>query len=157
MRPRFLILAVVGATLVVIATVAVTGAGGVTASAGERTLTFVLKASGDHKVDNPPKGFSSGDLFVGGDTVYDATGKQRVGRGVGFCLLADAKRFRGQCTDTLVLADGQITLQGAASFAGKQSERAITGGTGAYAGARGTATVLETGAHSSLGTLHLLP
>jgi hypothetical protein len=76
-----------------------------------------------------------------------------VGRVVTDCTAVDATYQGQQCLITLLTGDGQITAQGAGEHrrlpgGGGESaagdEFAITGGTGAYAGATGTARTRST-------------
>ena len=50
----------------------------------------------------------------------------------------DPRKARLACTGVAVLGDGTLTLQGTIRPAGDAIEVAVTGGTGAYANARGT-------------------
>jgi hypothetical protein len=109
------------------------------------TLTSVTAKGSEHSIDAPPKGESAGDRFVFASTLR--RDGAFAGRMEGDCLAVDAK-FEGlQCTLTAVLADGTISMQGAAlnkKIPGATTPAAevyaITGGTGAYVGATGTMT-----------------
>jgi hypothetical protein len=110
-----------------------------------RTLTFSsTQAARDmREIDAAPRGESLGDRFVFASTLR--TGTRLAGRMEGDCLLVD-RTFEGlACSLTAILADGTITFQGAAvnkaipgGVGGTREEFAVTGGTGAYAGAAGT-------------------
>jgi hypothetical protein len=97
-------------------------------------------------------GFSLGDQQVFADDLYDRKGGSKVGTDGVVCTIVrvtDASTGSGtaQCVATAALADGQITAQGFISFTGGELpapfQNAITGGTGAYATARGQLTVEE--------------
>ena len=100
------------------------------------------------EVDVKPRGISVGDRFLVAETLR-RDGKP-VGRLLFDCTALDAS-YRGQhCTITLVTRDGQITAQGGGEDRplpgqggdpGTSDIYAVTGGTGTYAGARGTLSV----------------
>jgi hypothetical protein len=76
-----------------------------------------------------------GDILTFANAVFDANDKAKVGSDQGFCIrIVAGKSF--ECLWTLMLADGQITVEGPFLDAG-DSTLAVTGGTGKYAGARG--------------------
>jgi hypothetical protein len=99
------------------------------------TITVVERATTDAVTDTGAKGDSVGDVLTFTNEVYDASNRNKVGTDQGFCLrTAVGKSW--ECTWTLTLADGQITVEGP-FFDQGDSTLAITGGTGKYAGARG--------------------
>jgi hypothetical protein len=114
-----------------------------------RTLTFVEKDESStftlvrHKAkQQQPK---VGDHAVLRIPVYDAAGaKQGVARAT--CSSTD-KLSNGQipmmCSGTFALPDGDIAVLGRVGGSGVNT-LAIVGGTGAYAGARGTFTSTDT-------------
>jgi hypothetical protein len=76
-----------------------------------------------------------GDILTFANDVFDAADKAKVGSDQGFCIRVVAgKSF--ECMWTLMLAGGQITVEGPFLDAG-DSTLAVTGGTGKYADARG--------------------
>jgi allene oxide cyclase len=76
-----------------------------------------------------------GDILTFANDVFDAGDKTKVGSDQGFCIrIVTGKSF--ECMWTLMLAGGQITVEGPFLDAG-DSTLAITGGTGKYADARG--------------------
>jgi hypothetical protein len=76
-----------------------------------------------------------GDILTFANDVFDASDKMKVGSDQGFCIRVVAgKSF--ECMWTLVLAGGQITVEGPFLDAG-DSTLAVTGGTGKYADVRG--------------------
>jgi hypothetical protein len=113
------------------------------------TFTEVVKGSTFEFVDNPPKQkseagpISAGDQFVatsplvmGGKTV----GKERIA----CTATSTSKSFEGAhflCSGAFVLPAGQIFLE--AIVGAPHLEGAVTGGTGAYAGASGSFSVKE--------------
>jgi allene oxide cyclase len=77
-----------------------------------------------------------GDLLVFANKVYDAANKVEVGSDQGYCVRTVAGKS-WECFWTLVLKAGQVTVEGPFMDSG-DSLLAVTGGTGKYAGARGT-------------------
>jgi len=98
-------------------------------------LALVEHAASDTVVDIGDKGDSIGDTLVFANDVYDEADQNKLGSDNGWCIrTAVGKAW--ECYWTLLLADGQITVDGPFLDAG-DSMLAITGGTGAYAGVRG--------------------
>jgi hypothetical protein len=88
-------------------------------------------------------GLGLGDRIVFTSDLFDEAGNQ-VGRDGADCVVVRidpsaplAEQQVVQCTITVELADGQITVQGLAQ--GTENLFAVTGGTGAYRKARGEA------------------
>jgi allene oxide cyclase len=79
---------------------------------------------------------SVGDLLVFANKVYDAANKVEVGSDQGYCVRTVAGKS-WECFWTLLLKGGQITVEGPFMDSG-DSLLAVTGGTGKYAGARGS-------------------
>jgi hypothetical protein len=140
-----LLITVLATGAVVAAATALPATGQQAPGARTLTLTSVTARGSEHAIDTPPKGESAGDRFIFASTLR--RGAAMAGRMEGDCLAVDAK-FEGlQCTLTAVLADGSIALEGASlnkRIPGATTPAgdvyAITGGTGAYAGATGTMT-----------------
>ena len=117
--------------------------------------SFALVASLDRhsmvRVDARPKGTSPGDTFV------FSTSLQRDGRPDGraeFVQTVVDPRYRGiSMRADLLLSDGTLELQGAGlsrraaggAKPSSQTDMAIVGGTGAYAGARGSVHLVPSG------------
>lgn len=121
-----------------------------------RTLTFVSteKPNDEKFVDTKPKGYSVGDSFLLSSMLHKDG--RVAGRIEAHCSLQDPTYHAQACTLTAILADGQITLQGAGldkklPGIGSTSEAyAVTGGTGAYVGAGGTMTRKGNGKRDTL-------
>jgi allene oxide cyclase len=79
---------------------------------------------------------SVGDLLVFANKVYDAANKVEVGSDQGYCVRTVVGKS-WECFWTLLLKGGQITVEGPFMDSG-DSLLAVTGGTGKYAGARGS-------------------
>jgi len=94
------------------------------------SVTLVDNPTKQHGRHHPP---SRGDGLVLIEKVFDPASGQRIGRTQTACTVINASHSRLQCTGTIVLPLGEIAVQG-----GGQPPFAVTGGTGAFAGARGT-------------------
>jgi allene oxide cyclase len=77
-----------------------------------------------------------GDQLVFANKVYDAANKVEVGSDQGYCVRTVAGKS-WECFWTLLLKGGQITVEGPFMDSG-DSLLVVTGGTGKYAGARGS-------------------
>ena len=104
------------------------------AAAGER-LQVVERALTDTTVDLGAKGDSVGDLLTFANPVYDAANKTKLGSDQGYCVRVVVGKS-WECFWTLMLAEGEITVEGPFFDTG-DSVMVITGGTGKYAGAKG--------------------
>jgi hypothetical protein len=108
---------------------------GMSALAGER-LIVIEHAITDHTTDLPPKGDSAGDLLTFANPIFTSDDRTQIGRDQGYCVRVEVARS-WECLWTLRLKEGQITVQGPFDDSG-DTDLTITGGTGKYAGARGT-------------------
>jgi hypothetical protein len=127
-------------------------------------LTATLFANKDFDLD--PSGLSLGDYFVVTEDLF-RQGK-KVGTDHAICTITrlepptgTPKRGALQCVVTLVLPEGQITVQGVrtGSLSQQQPPRftlAITGGTGAYKTAHGQVRIVDINATDSRLTLTLI-
>ena len=98
-------------------------------------LVVVERAMTDTTIDLGAKGDSVGDLLTFANPVYDATNKTKLGSDQGYCVRVVAGKS-WECFWTLLLADGEITVEGPFYDSG-DSTLVVTGGTGKYAGAKG--------------------
>ncbi len=99
-------------------------------------LVLVERPVGETTVDLGAKGDSVGDLLVFANKVYDAANKAEVGSDQGYCVRTVVGKS-WECFWTLLLKAGQITVEGPFMDAG-DSLLVVTGGSGKYAGARGS-------------------
>ena len=99
-------------------------------------IKVVERPVGETTVDLPPKGDSVGDLLVFANGVFDAANKTQVGSDQGYCVRTIVGKS-WECFWTLSLKAGQITVEGPFMDEG-DSLFAVTGGTGKYAGAKGS-------------------
>ncbi|MBC3986704.1 hypothetical protein H8N01_30015 [Streptomyces sp. AC536] len=89
--------------------------------------------------DLGPAGPSLGDYnSFSGRAIRDG---REVGLGAGSCKTVhiEGDKATTQCVITVEIGRGSVTMQSLAPKGGSSLDMAITGGTGAYAGARGTA------------------
>jgi hypothetical protein len=99
-------------------------------------IKVVERPVGETTVDLGPKGDSVGDLLVFANGVFDAANKTQVGSDQGYCVRTIVGKS-WECNWTLILKAGQITVEGPFMDDG-DSLFAVTGGTGKYAGAKGS-------------------
>jgi len=168
MRQRPVILAAAAGAAA--AAAAVLAAGGSAQAPVARTLTFTETDRGStfRVVDNPPRSRRARQGFPtrvsAGDTIVIS---QRLVQGSGpatgtihvscTATTGRAQRFDRAvfvCHATTTLPDGTIALEAALRFGDQGVTAAVTGGTGAYEGARGTFT---SAGNPSVDTFRLLP
>ena len=106
-----------------------------TAVAAEK-IQVVERALTDTTIDLGAKGDSAGDLLTFANPIYDAANKTKLGSDQGYCVRVVVGKS-WECFWTLLLADGEITVEGPFYDTG-DSVLAVTGGTGKYAGAKGS-------------------
>lgn len=105
-----------------------------------RTIHVVEHAITDTVGDTLPAGDSLGDTLGFHNPVFDASNEHQVGTDNGACFRTVTGNGTGEweCIWTTILKDGQITVEGPFLDDGTDTTLAITGGTGAYTGAKGT-------------------
>ncbi len=102
-------------------------------------IKVVERPVGETTVDLGKKGDSRGDLLVFANEVFDAANRIRVGSDQGYCVrITPGKSW--ECFWTLILKTGLITVEGPFMDEG-DSLFVVTGGTGEYAGAKGSMTL----------------
>lgn len=106
-----------------------------TAVAAEK-IQVVERALTDRTIDLGAKGDSEGDLLTFANPIYDAANKTKLGSDQGYCVRVVVGKS-WECFWTLLLADGEITVEGPFYDTG-DSVMVVTGGTGKYAGAKGS-------------------
>jgi hypothetical protein len=135
-----------------------------------RTLTLFENTAreSDAFVDNAPQSqannpgsrrfrLSLGDELVARTPVLARKGGPRLGTSYVHAVVVKGRTFEGaalQAQVLIALGDGDIALAGLGGAA--QRPFAVVGGTGAYEGARGSATEKEAGGGAEL-TIRLLP
>lgn len=104
-------------------------------AASAETLKVVERATTDAVTETGAEGDSAGDILTFANEIYDEANANKVGSDNGWCVRT-VVGAAWECFWTASLADGQITVEGPFLDAG-DSVLAVTGGTGAYAAARG--------------------
>lgn len=110
-------------------------------------LVVVERATTDTVVDLTTNGDSTGDLLTFHNELFDESNDDAVGTNQGECVRIEVG-VSWECRWINFLEDGSITVEGPFFDAGP-SALAITGGTGAYRGARGSMRLV---ARNDLGT-----
>ena len=130
------------AVLAVGVSVAVTSIGGAQ-TGGERTLKFVEKGGSAKFLDLPPKANrrhphgSAGDEFLFSSPLYDAASNARDGTVIAHCVQEPGVTLF-DCQGEAKLKDGTMSLCGLINESSLRQTISVTGGTGAYEGARGS-------------------
>jgi hypothetical protein len=143
------------ALTVAAAAVGVLATAGFTAPASKvpREIRVVSVEVGGGGADVPPEGASVGDSDTFTSVVSDPKTGRRLGRSESVCTIFDIAKPGGHgpparnttfhCSSMVRLRDGELTAFGRIHFDGQGRESnapfAILGGTGRYAGARGSA------------------
>jgi allene oxide cyclase len=99
-------------------------------------IKVVERPVGETTVDLTAKGDSVGDMLVFANGVFDAANKTQIGSDQGYCVRTIVGKS-WECFWTLTLKAGQITVEGPFLDEG-DSLLVVTGGTGKYAGAKGS-------------------
>jgi len=94
------------------------------------------KDANDATIHPGAKADSIGDLLTFANPVFDAANKVQLGTDQGYCVRVVVGKS-WECFWTLMLKDGQITIEGPFLDAG-DSVMVVTGGSGKYAGAKGS-------------------
>lgn len=121
----------VAATAIAISLVSISAAG-----PNVTRIHVIEHATTDEVVDITTNGDSAGDLLTFHNEVFDADDQHVVGTSHGDCVRIEVG-VSWQCRWTTTLENGSITVEGP-FYDASPSVLAITGGTGAYRGARGS-------------------
>jgi hypothetical protein len=145
---RFVVAAgVTCAALVGVIAVASSGAQSPGPPTGSLDLVLRERDSSFRFVDNAPRRKeSAGDMAVISGRLRGADGSPQGRLQAYFVAMKGGnfeRAFRGQVTGSLVLPNGDITLGGVTDDRRDDEPLSIVGGTGAYAGARGVAVVVD--------------
>jgi len=125
---------------------AAAGVAASSAAAGAPTghFSFVLRQfTPTGFVDNPPKArnrndFGVGDVITAHSTVYDKSGKHRIGRTSELCIVTVLRPFTADCSISLLFSYGaELVVRGAFDPSSTPWRAVVAGGYGRYAGARG--------------------
>jgi Allene oxide cyclase len=113
---------------------------------GQRVIHVVEHAITDTVQEFHPPNMSLGDILGFHNPVFDATNKQQVGTDNGQCTRTVATgKTEWECFWTVILKQGQITVEGPYYDNGTDTMLAITGGTGAFQEAQGQMLLHATG------------
>jgi hypothetical protein len=107
----------------------------VPAAADTQVLKLVEHATTDTVTDTGDEDDSVGDILTFANPIFDEANKTQLGSDNGWCVRT-VVGTAWECFWTMTLKDGQITVEGPYLDAG-DSTLAVTGGTGAYGGAKG--------------------
>jgi allene oxide cyclase-like protein len=155
MRIKAVLVVVIAATTAAVVAVQAGNAQG----PGARVLTAV-QPNGEHtfidlgRRSKGPFNPTAGDLMIFSAPLLDESNKP-LGRSEGYCVVADVSHRGEECSYTFALGDGQITGTGRTVYAHTFSVP-VTGGTGAYEGARGSIR-FEIGRKRDVVEIRLLP
>jgi hypothetical protein len=133
-------------------------------SPGQRTIRLVEhnKGASSGFIDNPPRirnrrrpVLSPGDMVVLSQPVFDEANRSRVGRLHVQCVTTKGgteKRAEALCTGAYRLRNGQISVVAVLHGTPRLVRGIVTGGNGAFAGARGTfrSRTTKTGAKDTI-------
>jgi hypothetical protein len=93
--------------------------------------------------DLPPRDGSPGDITMCRGLLRQRASGAAAGSAAWFCPYIGTERAGWLCTAVASLRDGDLELAGRLSHLSARSTWAITGGTGRYADARGTAVLRQ--------------
>lgn len=100
-----------------------------------KVIHVVERASTDAVTNGDPENDRLGNVLTFANKVYDSANKRQVGSDQGYCIRTVVGKT-WECNWTTFLKSGSLTVEGKFSDSG-DTVLAITGGTGAYAAARG--------------------
>ena len=110
--------------------------GGTATQSKSAVLHVVEHATTDTTVSVEKSGDHTGDLLTFHNQLFDAADHRQVGTDLGHCVrIVPGESY--DCTWTAFLRGGEITVYGP-FYDSRDSELAITGGTGIYSRARGS-------------------
>jgi allene oxide cyclase-like protein len=147
-------IAAAAATAAVVA--ALTAGGGAGAQTGARTIDLTAVEQHCGGADNGRRGDSLGDLDACRGRLRDTAGAA-AGRAHWTCVYLGSTRAGSDCTAAVTLRGGTLQAAGVLSHTSPRSVWAITGGTGSYAGARGTVELRQVSAKRTAARITLLP
>jgi hypothetical protein len=115
------------------------------AAAGGAREALSLVAVEQHcgGTDLPPLDGSPGDINMCRGRLHQRASGANAGSAAWFCPYVGTERAGSACTAVASLREGDLELAGRLSHVSARSTWAITGGTGRYAGARGTVALRQ--------------
>ena len=135
---------------------ALLGGGPAGAQDGPRVLRLTSVEQHCATADNGRRGESLADLDACRGVLRNADG-ERAGRAHWTCVYLGSTRAGSDCSAVVSLRGGTVQAAGVLSHMSRRSTWAITGGTGRYAGARGTAALRQVSPTRTAAVLTLLP
>ena len=105
-----------------------------------RVLTVVERAISDTVVDTGAAGDSLGDILAFGNPIFNAANANEIGRDQGYCVRTNVG-MSWECNWTVILDRGSLVVEGPFYDDLRDSQFAITGGTGAFRNVRGEMTL----------------
>jgi hypothetical protein len=140
------------------AAVALALAGGGAAGAQDGAQTIALTAVEQHcaTADNGRRGDSVGDLLACRGALRGSSGRKE-GRAHWTCIYLGTERAGSDCSAVVNLSGGTLQVAGVLNQIKPKSTWAVTGGTGKYGGARGTAALTQLSAARTAVVVTLLP
>lgn len=133
------------------------GGGAAGAQDSARTIELISVEQHCGGADNGRRGDSFGDLDACRGVLRDAGSEAAAGRVHWTCLYLGSTRAGSDCTAVIRLRGGVLLAAGPLSHMRPTSAWAITGGTGSYAGARGTVGLRQLSETRTAATIALLP
>jgi hypothetical protein len=130
----------------IVAVVLAVGVGSISAAAANdkpdhpRRLTVVEHATSDTVVDTGAAGDSLGDILAFGNPIFDAANAKQIGRDQGYCMRTNVGAS-WECNWTVILDKGSLVVEGPFYDDLRDSQLAITGGTGDFRNTRGEMTL----------------
>jgi allene oxide cyclase-like protein len=126
------------AALALFATMVLAASG--SAAGGPKQFTVIDQHVPGHDIPVGGAGDKAGNLDVFSSIEFDAKDKHKVGTDDGFCFRTSPEKGVSVCVLTFTFAKGTITTAGNLLDEGV-SKLAVTGGTGAYSGSRGSISI----------------
>ena len=153
-----------GAVIAALATGGILAVSGGAQGPTGQTIQFTEKTSSEKFVDVAPRArrdfdASAGDEFLFSNRLFNGANKRIGTLDVRCAFTKGGRTFRGVCQGVFALEDGDLHAS-ARLTTGNSTNGAITGGTRAYAGARGTFRTVDPGEGSNEDprtTITLLP
>jgi len=154
-----------GAIVAALATGAVLAVSGGAQTPGGQTIRLIERSGADKFVDVPPRADSDSDAGAGDQFLFRSSlfnsANQRAGKLQVVCTFTKGgQKPSGVCEGVFALGGGDLLFSARLSRSSTVNG-AITGGTGVYAGARGTFSSVdlpgEDGGDPSIDTITLLP
>jgi hypothetical protein len=123
--------------------------------AGAQDEAATVEVTAKRGLMSAPVNIAVGQGFVSGGELFDGQGSAKVGNGFSHCgvvsvSVAVPPEVTAHCTSVFRLADGELHLSGMRTYRSiatgfGDATMAITGGTGAYAAARGEGKATRSG------------